>query len=165
MVGAMSMFSRHWDISIEQLRSAKSLDPTYWFDSVFLGRAYEATGRPAEALAEFQHGLEVDKDNPELLSNLGHLYAVTGKRVEAGKVIVQLKELSDRRWVAPYLTAIVFAGMGEKDQAFAWLERGVKDRSYYLEEFLPTDSRLDVLKDDPRFADLWKRVGLPVSAR
>jgi TolB-like protein/Tfp pilus assembly protein PilF len=162
MVGIISLFARRWEASIEQLRNAKSIDPAYWFTSNFLGRGYEATGRSAEALAEFQHGLEVDKDNPELLSDIAHVYAVTGRKAEAEKIVVQLKELSERRWVAPYNTAIIYVGMGEKDQAFAWFERAVKDRSYYLEEYLSTDSRLDVLKDDPRFADLWKRIGLPL---
>ncbi|HEY6766155.1 MAG TPA: hypothetical protein VI386_15475 [Candidatus Sulfotelmatobacter sp.] len=53
------------------------------------------------------------------------------------------------------------AGLGEKDQAFAWLDRAYKDRSYYLADYLPTDARLDNLRSDPRFAERRRRVGLP----
>jgi hypothetical protein len=72
-----------------------------------------------------------------------------------------LKELSASKWVAPYNVALIYAGLGDKEQTFAWLEKAFKDRSYYLGQEFSTDSRLDFLKTDPRFADLWKRVGLP----
>ena len=72
-----------------------------------------------------------------------------------------LKELSAHSWVAPYNVAVIYAGLGEKDKAFALLERAYQDRSYYMPSFLTMDERLDNLHSDPRFADLRKRVGLP----
>ena len=72
-----------------------------------------------------------------------------------------MQELSAHTYVASYNVAIIYAGLGEKDQAFAWLDRAYKDRSYYLADYLPTDARLDNLRSDPRFADLRRRVGLP----
>ena len=72
-----------------------------------------------------------------------------------------MNELSRRNYVSPYSQAIVYAGLGEKDQVFAWLERAYKERSYFLAVYLTTDSRLDSLHADPRFVDLKRRVGLP----
>jgi len=72
-----------------------------------------------------------------------------------------LKELSARGYAAPYDFAVIYAGLGEKDQAFAWLNRAFADRSYYLAEYFTTDARLDVLSSDPRFAELRRKIGLP----
>jgi eukaryotic-like serine/threonine-protein kinase len=161
MVGSIFIFTRQWDPAIEQLRSAKELDPTFWFDPLFLGRAYEQKRRVPDAIAELQHALELDKDNTEIWSGLGHAYALAGNRPEAQKVIDHLKALSARSYVAPYSYAIIYAGLGEKDQAFAWLERAYQERSYFMAVYLTTDARLDSLHADPRFAELRKRVGLP----
>jgi hypothetical protein len=103
----------------------------------------------------------VDKDNSEIWSGLGNAYAVSGKTAEAQKVLDHLKELSAHGWVAPYNVAVIYAGLGDKNQAFAVLEQAYKDRSYYMATYLATDERLDNLRSDPRFADLRKRVGLP----
>lgn len=161
VVGSVSVFTRQWDPAIEQLRSAKELDPNFWFDPCFLGRAYEQKGMLPEAIAEFQRAVELEKDNSETWSSLGHAYALSGNRAEAQKILVHLQELSAHTYVAAYNVAIIYAGLGEKDQAFAWLDRAYKDRSYYLADYLPTDARLDNLRSDPRFADLRRRVGLP----
>ena len=72
-----------------------------------------------------------------------------------------MQELSAHSYVAPYSVAIVYAGLGEKDQVFAWLDRAYQDRSYFLAVYLTTDARLDSLHADPRFADLKRRIGLP----
>jgi Flp pilus assembly protein TadD len=125
------------------------------------GRAYEQKGRLPEAIAEFQRAVELEKDNSETWSSLGHGYALSGNRTEAHKIVDHLKDLSAHTWIAPYNVAVIYAGLGEKDQAFVWLDRAYRDRSYYLAEYLPTDARLDNLRSDPRFADLRKRVGLP----
>jgi eukaryotic-like serine/threonine-protein kinase len=160
-IGAVFVFTREWDPAIAALRSANELDSTYWFGASFLGRAYEHQGKMAEAMAEFQRATALEKDNSEAWSALGYAYAVSGKKVEAQKVLEHLKEMSAHAWVAPYNVAIIHVGLGEKDQAFDWLERAFKDRSYYLAEYLPTDERLDSLRSDPRFVELRRRIGLP----
>ena len=69
---------------------------------------------------------ELEKDNAEIWSGLGHAYALSGKRAEAQKVLDHLKELSAHSWVAPYNVAVIYVGLGEKDQAFALLDRPTK---------------------------------------
>ena len=161
IVGAILVFERQSDSAIEQLQKSKERDPTYWFNPYFLGRAYEQKGRLAEAIEEFQRALQLEKGNPEIWSSLGHVYALSGKRAEAQKVLEHLKEYSAHSYVAPYNVAVIYAGLVEKDQAFEWLNRAYADRSYFIAVYLTTDSRLDSLRTDRRFADLLRRVGLP----
>lgn len=160
-LGAVFVFTRQWERAIAQLQSAISLDHYYWFDHCFLGRAYEQTGSLADAIGEFQRALALDKEQGEIWSGLGHAYAVSGKKSEAQSVLDHLKEKSKHSYVAPYNVAVIYAGLGEKDQAFAWLNRAFNERSYLLAVYLTTDSRLDNLHSDPRFVDLRRRVGLP----
>jgi TolB-like protein/Tfp pilus assembly protein PilF len=159
-LGSVFVFTHQWDKAIEQLRSSIDLDPNYWYDYCFLGRAYEAKGRLPEAIETFQRGLALD-GNTELWAGLGHAYALSGKRAEAQKVLDHLKELSAHSYVAPYNVAVIYAGLGEKDEAFTWLNRAYDDRSYILALYLTTDARLDSLHTDPRFDELRRRIGLP----
>jgi serine/threonine protein kinase/tetratricopeptide (TPR) repeat protein len=160
-VGGALVFARQWDPAIEQLHRAIEVDPTFWFSHCFLGRAYEQKGKLPEAIAEFQRALELEEDNAEIWSGLGHAYALSGKRAEAQKVLEHLKAVSVHNWVAPYNIAVIYAGLGEKEQAFAFLDQAYKDRSYYLPTYLATDARIDSLRSDPRFVELRKRIGLP----
>jgi serine/threonine protein kinase/tetratricopeptide (TPR) repeat protein len=160
-IGSVLVFEGQFDQAIEQLHSNIELDPDFWFDHCYLGRAYEGKGRLPEAIAAFQRALALDPDNTEIWSGLGHAYAVAGKRAEAQKVLDHLKEQATHDWVAPYSLAIIYAGLGEKDQVFALLERAYQERSYFLAVYLPTDSRLDSLKTDPRMVALKRRIGLP----
>ena len=160
-VASVLVFTRQWDPAIAQLHSNIELEPNFWFDHCFLGRAYEAKGRLPEAIAEFQSALALEKDNTEIWSGLGHTYALSGNKSEAQKMLSHFDELSTHNYVSPYSRAIIYAGLGEKDQVFAWLDRAYQERSYFLAVYLPTDSRLDSLHADPRFIDLKRRVGLP----
>ena len=160
-VGGALVFARQWDPAIEQLHRAIEVDPTFWFSHCFLGRAYEQKGKLPEAIAEFQRALELEEDNAEIWSGLGHAYALSGQRAEAQKVLEHLKGVSAHSWVAPYNIAVIYAGLGEKEQAFAFLDQAYKDRSYYLPTYLATDARIDSLRSDQRFVELRKRVGLP----
>jgi serine/threonine protein kinase/Flp pilus assembly protein TadD len=161
VAGSVSVFTRQWDPAIEQLLGAKELAPTFWFNPCFLGRAYEQVGKMPEAIAEFKSALELDNDNTEIWSGLGHAYALSGNRTEAQKILNHLKESSQHSYVSPYSFAVIYAGLGEKDQAFAWLETAFNERSYFMAVYLPTDARLDSLRADPRFAALKRRVGIP----
>ena len=160
-VGAALVFARRWDPAIEQLHRAIEIDPNFWFGHCFLGRVYEQKGKLPEAIVEFQRAVELEKDNAETWSGLGHAYALSGNRAEAQKILDHLKEVSAHSWVAPYNIAVIHAGLGHKDQAFALLDQAYKDRSYYLPTYLATDARMDSLRSDPRFGELHRRVGLP----
>jgi eukaryotic-like serine/threonine-protein kinase len=160
-VASVLVFTRQWDPAIAQLHSDIELEPNFWFDHCFLGRAYEAKGMLPEAIAEFKNALAIDNDNTEIWSGLGHAYVLSGNLAEAQKVLRHLDHLSAASYVAPYSRAIIYAGLGEKDQVFAWLDQAFQERSYFLAVYLPTDSRLDGFHADPRFVDLKRRVGLP----
>jgi tetratricopeptide (TPR) repeat protein len=160
-VGAALVFARRWDPAIEQLHRAIEIDPNFWFGHCFLGRVYEQKGKLPEAIVEFQRAVELEKDNAETWSGLGHAYSSSGNRAEAQKILDHLKAVSAHSWVAPYNIAVIHTGLGDKDLAFALLDQAYKDRSYYLPTYLATDSRMDSLRSDPRFAELRRRVGLP----
>ncbi|HXI90433.1 MAG TPA: protein kinase [Blastocatellia bacterium] len=160
-VGSILVFTRQPDTAIEQLRNGIELDATYWYAHDFLGRAYEQKERFPEAIAEFQRAVEFEKDNAENWSNLAHAYAVSGRRAEAKKIIDQLKDTSAHSYVAPYNLAVIYAGLGDKDQAFDWLDRAYADRSGFLAFYFKTDAHMDSLRSDPRFDELMRRIGLP----
>ena len=91
---------------------------------------------------------------------LGHVYAVTGKKSEARTLLDELKQLSAQEYVPATSIALIYAGLGEKDQAFAWLEKGYEEHAFQL-QWLKVEPRWDSLRSDPRFADLLRRIGLP----
>ena len=89
------------------------------------------------------------------------LYAISGKRAEALKIIDHLNELSATSYVAPYNIAAIHAGLGNKDEAFAALDRAYNERSALLALYFTNDPRMDSLRSDPRFAELVRKIGLP----
>jgi eukaryotic-like serine/threonine-protein kinase len=104
--GAILVFAHQWEAAIHELHIAKEQAPTYWFISCFLGRAYEQVGKMPEAIAEFKRALELDNDNTETWSGLGHAYAAAGNKAEAQKVLDHLNELSAHSYVSPYSFAV-----------------------------------------------------------
>src|SRR5215471_5752699 len=159
--GSISVFTAQWDRAVGQLRAAIDLDATYWLDQVFLGRAYQQKHDFQKAIAAFEQALKLDQDHSEIWSALGHVYGVSGNTAEARKILAKLQTPGALSYVAPYNVAIVYAGLGDTSQSFAWLERAFEQRSYYLPTYFPTDERLDNLRADPRFTELKRRLGLP----
>lgn len=117
-------------------------------------------GRFPEAIAALKNAISLE-GTTEVWSSLGHDYAMSGDKEEAQKVIDHLSELSGRQYVARYNVAVIYAGMGERNQAFFWLNRAYQERSYLL-TYLTVDERLDKLHSDSRFDELVCRVGLPM---
>jgi serine/threonine protein kinase/tetratricopeptide (TPR) repeat protein len=162
-VGAMLTLAHRHDDAIVQLRTTIELDPTYFYAYDWLGRAYEQTGRMPEAITAYQKAVELEPVNAENWANLAHAYAASGRAAEARQIINDLKATSARSYVAPYNIALIYAGLGDKEQAFAWLERAYDDRSSLLVLYMVNDARWDRLHSDPRYADLLRRIGLPAS--
>ena len=148
-----------YDQSIEQTRKALELDPNFWWSYQNLGRAYERKKQYPEAIAALEKARLLDV-NPSTLGYLGYVYAAAGKKSEAQKVLEELKELSKKQYVSPYNIACIYAGLGDKDQAFEYLERAYQERSFFM-VLLKTEAVLDNLRPDPRFKAMLKRMNLP----
>ncbi len=158
-MGQVYLHARQYDQAIEQYRRLLEMDRGFANTYNNLSSAYAANGQYEEALAIAQAGLRID-DSPGMLSHLGYAYARAVQRGEAQKILAQLLTLAQQREVAPVSIAEVYIGLGDKDQAFAWLEKAYAARSIKL-LFLKVSPRYDSLRSDPRFADLVRRVGLP----
>src|SRR5688572_173710 len=142
-LGWIYYLSGDHDKAIEQCRKILDLDPSSFPARRYLGLAYEGKGMYAEAIAEFQRGVKLS-GSPLMLALLGHAYAVSGKTAEAKQVLTDLSQLQDQRYVSPYTVAAIYAGLGDREQAFKWLDTAVESRDIWLMN----------LKVDPVFAKL-----------
>ena len=97
---------------------------------------------------------------PGDIGALGHAFASWGKRDEARKVLDELFELAKRRYVPSFHIGLIYLRLGEIERAFEWFEKAHKERDFYL-IYLKVDPRLDSIRSDARFVDLFRRVGLP----
>ena len=126
----------------------------------FLGLILEQKGRYAEAIAAFQKAISLFPGGSSIAeAELAHTYAVSGNREAAQKIIAELEELAKSKSVSSYQIAAVYAGLGQKDQAFARLEKAYEERSDGLVN-LKAEQRFDSLRSDPRFKDLARRLEL-----
>ena len=151
-------FARRYDEAIGQSLKVIDMEPKFWLAHMYLGLAYEQKGKFPEAAAELEKARQLS-DSPLVLGMLGGVYAVSGRRAEAMKVLEELRDQAKQRFVCPYETATVYVGLGETDEAFKWLERGYQDRSRCM-VWLKVDPRFDSVRSDSRFTDLERRVGL-----
>jgi serine/threonine protein kinase/Tfp pilus assembly protein PilF len=154
------LYVRQYDKAIEQLRKTLELDPNFALALLFLGQAYEQKAMHSEAIVEFQKAISLSRGGPVHVAALGHAYAVSGKRGEAQKVLERLIELSKRRYVPSYEISVIYAGLGDKEQAFAWLQKAYEERDSSWLGDVNVDPRFDDLRSDPRFTDLLRRLGL-----
>jgi TolB-like protein/DNA-binding winged helix-turn-helix (wHTH) protein len=161
-LGLAFYFARDYDRAIEQFQKTLELDQNFPAAHNFLPAAYEQKGMYTEAVAEFKKAIPLTGRSEWSLSQagLGHLYAVTGKKSEARTVLDELKRASEQEYVPASSIAFIYAGLGEKDQAFAWLDKGYEQRSFQM-QWIKIEPRWDGLRSDPRFEDLMRRMGFP----
>jgi tetratricopeptide (TPR) repeat protein len=146
------------DKAIEQCRKILDLDPSSFPARRYLGLAYEAKGMYAEAIAEFQTGVKLS-GSPLMQALLGHAYAASGKTTEAKQVLGDLQQLRGQRYVSPYTVAAIYAGLGDDEQAFKWLERAAEERDIWLMN-LKVDPVFAKLRSNQQFSDLLARIRL-----
>jgi len=147
------------NLAVEQCQRTIELDPSFADAHYILGFAYLKQGRNEEATAEFQKAVELSHRAGTYLGNLGYCYAVTGKRAEALAILKELEEKYTKGESTGQFLAGVYAGLGDKDQAFAWLERDFQQHSGQLPT-LTWRLHFEGLRADPRYADLVRRMGL-----
>jgi tetratricopeptide (TPR) repeat protein len=160
-VGDMYFYSRQYDRAIEESRRVIALEPNLSNLHLNLGRAYVQKGMYDEGIAEIRKGVELSGGNASRVALLAWALARTGNRSEATKVLDEsLRRLANGEEVSKVRIAATFGALGDRDQAFAWLEKAYQERSPVL-VIVKVDPILDSLRSDPRFADLLRRVGLP----
>jgi TolB-like protein/Tfp pilus assembly protein PilF len=151
--------ARRYDDSIRESRSALALQPNNAGDLSGLGFALIANNRPAEAIPVLEKAVSLSSGSPAATGILVRAYAHAGRRSDALRLLAELK----RRRKAGYIPAGAFVnaylGLGDKEQAFYWLEQAYREQSNIL-QFLKTHPYFDPIRDDPRFTDLVRRVGL-----
>ena len=155
VLGGILNNARQYDQAIEKLQETLELHPGINWPHVELGRTYVQKAMYEEAIQEFQEAVDLSEGEP--VWELGYAYAVAGNRGEAQKVLEELKKLSKWRYVSPYGIALIYAGLGEKDQAFEWLEKAYEERDPNM-VWLKNDAWLDPLRFDPRFHSLLRRL-------
>jgi TolB-like protein/predicted Ser/Thr protein kinase/lipoprotein NlpI len=151
--------ARRFDEAIEQFKKMLEMDPGAPLGHYHLGLAYAEKGMYREARSELENYVELTRRSPLSLAFLGNILARSGERSRALQLLEELKAVSSQKYVYPLSFARIYAGLGDKEQAFAWLEKGYEERSAPL-FYLKVDPIWDPLRSDPRFNDLLRRIGL-----
>ena len=146
---------REYDQALLLMQKVRTLDiaPPNWH--YLLGEIYAAKGIYPTSIAEFQ----MAGTRPQALGHFGYVYAKAGKPQKAADQIERLEEMVKNESIGRYEIALIYAGLGRKNEAFKWLDEAYKARDQGI-TYLKIDPCLNSLRSDPRFADLLNRVGL-----
>jgi tetratricopeptide (TPR) repeat protein len=153
------MLKGEFNTAIQECNKVLELDANFPRAHDLLGWAYLKQGRQPEALAAMRRAVESSGRASQELGYLGYGYATVGNRDEATAILRELEERYARQETPGQFLAAVYAGLGDKDQAFAWLEKDFQARSGAL-VYITYFPVYDTLRDDPRYADLLRRMGL-----
>jgi serine/threonine protein kinase/Tfp pilus assembly protein PilF len=151
--------ARQYDQSIAEVRKAVEMFPNFFLPHMALGGALVEKGDYSAAIEELEKAKTMER-TPLVIGGLGYAYAKSGRKEEARKLLAELKEQSKGRYVASYWIAMIYVGLDEKDEAFAWLEKAYQERSFWL-LWIKMDPKVDSLRSDSRFIDLLKRLRFP----
>jgi eukaryotic-like serine/threonine-protein kinase len=150
---------RDYRALLDASRKSVALNPDNWVGHYFLAVAYD--GLNLEAIPEYQKAVELSQGDTDPTAGLAHAYASVGQRANVEKILRELLQRSKTQYVSPYMIATIYAGLGDKNKAFEFVEKAYQERSPDIPWFLKADLRIDNLRSDPRFQDLRRRVGLP----
>ena len=159
-ISQLYQFQNNPNASIENILKVIELDPNYSDAYSILGLSYLKQGRYPQAIENMEKAVELSNRASFSLVNLGYGYAVTGKRKEALAIVKELEEKYARKESNGRHVASVYAGLGEKDKAFEWLEKDYQTKADLT--WISWEIPYETLRDDPRFKDLLKRMGLPL---
>jgi tetratricopeptide (TPR) repeat protein len=166
------LYQRKYDEAIAQYRKTLEVDPTFGSAVNNMALAYAHKGMYAEAIDEFQKGAgggaapsgrgsRNAPPSPAPSPVLAYIYAKAGRKAEALQMLASIQDGAKERYV-PALTSVrIYAALGQKDNAFEWLEKAYSDRSIAAQTSgIKADPAYDPLRSDPRFADLLRRIHL-----
>lgn len=154
-VGYRMIFARRFDDAIAELEKTRTLDPAFDFTHVLLGYAYSGKSQYSDALKAFNEAVRLGDDSPSTQIYIASAYARSGETAKATEILNTLK--SGKNYVSPAELAILYTALGDKEAAFASLEKGFGEHDLQL-QFLKVDPAFDLLRDDPRFTALLQKL-------
>jgi tetratricopeptide (TPR) repeat protein len=153
-------FAGEYDKAIELSRKSLEMNPNFAMARLRLGWAYLEKGMHREAIVEIEKAVAVLRDNTEAIGFLGYAYARSGETDKALRVLDNLQDLSEKGFVSSFGRALIYVGLGEKDEAFVWLEKAYEERETNT-PYLKVSPWFDPIRDDPRFQSLLRRMNFP----
>jgi serine/threonine protein kinase/Tfp pilus assembly protein PilF len=145
--------------ALEQAEKTIAMDPVFAHARIIACGIHGILGHFSESIEEGKIAVELSGRSPFSIALLGWAYAVAGMEGEARKIIEELRVMSETRYVPSFWVGVIYAGLNERDRAFDCLEKAYEEH-YETLSFLNVIPYLDPIRDDPRYADLLKRVGL-----
>ena len=158
-LGYAFYFARDFEKAIEECEKALEMDKRSTFAFRNLGLAYLQQGKMDAAIDALANAVKFSSSGLAFESYLGFAYAVGGNRAEAERVLASLEDIDRETYVPAYNFAMIYAGLGNFDAAFEWLDKACHERSGFL-PFLKVEPVVDCLRGDDRFEILLKKVGL-----
>jgi tetratricopeptide (TPR) repeat protein len=159
-IGWAYYHARQYDEAVAQLLRTVELDPNYPMTFWILGLIYRDTARYDLAISAGEKGVNLSGGSPLMRAALAQTFAAAGAPEKAIEIADELNELAKQRYVAPHFFAGIYVGLGEHDRAIEYLEKSCAEHCHWL-IYLHIDPSMDDLRNDPRFQDLLRRVGLP----
>jgi serine/threonine protein kinase/tetratricopeptide (TPR) repeat protein len=153
------VLSKQYDRGLDFAKKGEEMDANFFLAHFVQGWIYDKKGDYEKSIARLQKARQLE-NQPWIFCWLGHAYAASGDPQKAQKIIDELNDLSKRRYVSPYFTATVYAGLKDKEKTIEYLEKAYQDKSIWL-VWLRVEDIFDFLREDPRFQDLLRRIGLP----
>jgi len=159
MYGERLFEAGRYDEAAKQLTLALESEPEYSYAHWFLGFVYEQKNMYDEAIHHHQKAVEFSGRMTSCVASLGHAYAISGQKEKARKILHELIELSKEKYISSYDIAVIYAGLGEVDEAMSWLEKALEQRDGYISGFINVDPRWNILRSDKRFIKLLETIG------
>jgi len=158
-VGWILFHGRRYDEAIRELRTALAIEPKDAMTVWFLGFALIATENFDEAISTLERAASLSNRSSAVLGVLVHAYARAGRRAEALRVLDELNRRRNSGYVPPAAFLNAYLGLGDKEQAFTWLERSAEEHSNIV-QFLKSHPFFDLIRNDPRYAAFLRRANL-----
>jgi TolB-like protein/DNA-binding winged helix-turn-helix (wHTH) protein len=158
-VGQILFYSHRYDESIRELRSVVAVRPNSASALWYLGFSLIAKGQPEEAIPVLEKAVSVSDSSPGAIGVLVRAYANAGRRNDALRLLDELKKRREKGYVPAGAFVNAYLGLDDREQVFVWLERAYQEQSNIL-QFVKIHPYFDPIRNDPRFMDLIRRVGL-----
>jgi TolB-like protein/Flp pilus assembly protein TadD len=153
-------YKQDYEAALEQCDHTIELNPhfspAYWI----LGLVQEQRGEFDESAAAFQRAIQLSPRSPLMQAALGRTFALSGKKSEALRILRELNDLAEKRYVSPFELASLHFALGQAEDGFQWLAKAFQDRCFELIS-LRVDPRWEALRENPRFHKLFDQLGLP----